>query len=135
MADNSRLADALMGDNYGLDQNTLKDYLSRLQLSGGINTMQQPGVKSIGGGGRVGYNFPTDGGNLNAGLGVSGYKTNINVPGYKNTMQNFGVNNVDASYTSGYSPYYPQGKDTIGGNYQINPQGQDGFNMYYKRNF
>jgi hypothetical protein len=135
MADNSKLAEALMSDNYGSDQNTLKDYLSRLQLSGGFNATKQPGVNSIGGGGRVGYNFPMDGANLNAGVGASGYKTNVDVPGFKQTFKDFGVNGVDAAYSNGYSQYYPQGQNTIGGNYQINPNGQDGFNAYYKRNF
>ena len=117
------------------DNKLLAKLLKNLQLSGRVGTQKGNGADTIYGSGRVGYNIPLEDSNLNAGLGIGGYKTKVDVPGYKNTFKDFGVNNIDAQYTNGYSQYYPKGQNTIGGNYQINPQGKDGLNLYYKRNF
>ena len=125
MDDNNKLAEALM--QYGGQPNEMQEFLNRLQLSGSMGTSQQPGVNTTYGGGRAGYNFPVGEGNLNAGVGFGGYKTKVDVPGFKQTMKDFGVNNIDAAYSSG--------QNTVGGNYQMNPQGKDGFNVYYRRNF
>jgi hypothetical protein len=125
MADNSRLAEALMMDSY--KDNTLQDFLSRLQLSGSMGTSKQPGVNTTYGSGRAGIDMPIGTSNLNAGVGFGGYKSNVDVPGFKKTFKDFGVNNIDAAYSSG--------QNTLGGNYQINPEGKDGFNVYYRRNF
>ena len=125
MADNQKLAEALMMNSNG--DNTLQDFLQRLQVSGGMGTSSQPGAKTVYGSGRAGIDIPIGIKNLNAGVGFGGYKTNVDVPGFKKTFKDFGVNNIDAEYTSG--------QNTIGGNYQMNPQGKDGFNVYYKRNF
>jgi hypothetical protein len=116
-----------LGQSNQMPPSQMQEFLNRLQLSGGMGASQQPGVKSISGGGRAGYNFPMEEGNLNAGVGFGGYKTKVDVPGFKQTMKDFGVNNIDAEYSSG--------QNTLGGNYQMNPQGKDGFNMYYKRKF
>jgi hypothetical protein len=125
MADNQKLAEALMMNSNG--DNTLQDFLQRLQVSGGMGTSNQPGAKTVYGSGRAGIDMPIGTSNLNAGVGFGGYKTKVDVPGFKQTYKDFGVNNIDAEYSSG--------QNTIGGNYQMNPQGKDEFNMYYRRNF
>jgi hypothetical protein len=125
MADlQKKLANALM--QYAPDSNKLQDFLSNLQLSGNIGSSSGQGSDTLYGQGRVGYNFPMGEGNLNAGIGLGGYKTDINVPGYKNTLSDFGVNRLDATYQ--------KGANTFGGNVSMNPQGND-YYMYYKRDF
>jgi hypothetical protein len=125
MADNQKLAEALMMNSYG--DNTLQDFLQRLQVSGGMGTSNQPGAKTVYGSGRAGIDMPIGTSNLNAGVGFGGYKTKVDVPGFKQTFKDFGVNNIDAEYSSGQT--------AVGGNYQMNPQGKDGFNVYYRRSF
>lgn len=125
MADlQNKLAQALM--NYAPDSDNLKNFLNNLELSGNIGSSAGQGAKTLYGQGRIGYNFPIGEGNLNAGLGLGGYKTDVDVPGYKNTFKDFGINGVDAAYQNG--------ANTFGGNVRMNPQGND-YYMYYKRDF
>jgi hypothetical protein len=120
----NKLAQALM--QYAPDSDKLHEFLNNLELRGNIGSSAGQGSDTLYGNGRIGYNFPMGEGNLNAGVGFGGYKTDVNTPNYKNTFKDFGVNRLDAAYSNG--------PNTFGGNVAINPNGND-YNVYYRREF
>lgn len=103
-----------------------QELINRLQISGNIESLQDQGINSVYGGGRVGYNFPLDNSNLNLGLLGSGYKVSGETPYGKINQSGLGLTGADAAYTSGLN--------TFGASYNQNPM-EKVLNLFYNRQF
>jgi hypothetical protein len=83
------------------DDNKWKDALRRFQFSGGLDV----GDSHMGGGGRVGYQFPVGGGDLTLGASGNMFRGTIDTPEFKDTIRHKQLTGLDASYRKGPNTY------------------------------
>lgn len=99
------------------------EILQRLQLEAQFGAVNSGSTDVMYGGGRLGYAFPMNGGDLTLGLSAGGYRAKGN--GFKD--QDFRLNGADASYSDG--------QNTWGGDVQVDPILGRALNLFYRRDF
>lgn len=121
--------------NYALPENmgtqispgALQQILQNVQLSAMAQQMKVGNADILAGGGRIGYGVPTNNGYVSVGAMMGGHRMKANTPNGPIRDSSFGLQGLDASYSSGDS--------TFGAQYQKLPMGQTNYNLFYRKAF